>query len=95
MNIKEEIKSEELTIVKFGAEWCGPCRMVKPIIEKFSADNKIFDIDVDDEENKSLAKEYGIRSIPTVIFFKNGEIIDKQVGGFSEQQFSELIEKNK
>jgi thioredoxin 1 len=93
MDIKEEIKSEELTIVKLGADWCGPCRLVAPILEKHSTNNRIFDINVD--KDKDLAVEYQVRSIPTLLFFKNGELVNKHVGGFTEDSLLQMIEKNK
>jgi thioredoxin 1 len=76
------LKSDKPVLVDFWAEWCGPCRMVGPIVEELSHD---FDgiavvgkVDVDSNPNTSM--NYGIRNIPTILIFKNGEIVDKQVG---------------
>ena len=73
--------------------WCGPCKMVAPIIEELAAEFEgqviIGKCDVDD--NSDVAAEYGIRNIPTVLFFKNGEIVDKQVGAVAKPVFVEKV----
>ena len=75
------------------APWCGPCKMVAPIIEELAAEFEgqviIGKCDVDD--NSDVAAEYGIRNIPTVLFFKNGEIVDKQVGAVAKPVFVEKV----
>ena len=81
-NFEEEILNGEITaIVDFYAEWCGPCKMMSPIIDEIATENpniKVAKINVD--ENEELAAKYNIMSIPTIIIFKNGEIKDKFVG---------------
>lgn len=76
------LKEEKPVVVDFWAEWCGPCRMVGPIVEELSEDYKdqIVAGKVDVDSNPGIASKYGIRNIPTILFFKNGEIVDKQVG---------------
>ncbi|MGC9374468.1 MAG: thioredoxin [Bacteroidales bacterium] len=76
------IKSDKPVIVDFWAEWCGPCRMIGPIVEELSEDYKdqVVCTKLDVDSNPGIASKYGIRNIPTVLFFKDGEIVDKQVG---------------
>ena len=81
-NIKELIASGKPVVVDFWAEWCGPCRMVGPIVEELAKEYEgqvtIGKMNVDD--NSETPNEYGIRNIPTILFFKNGEVVDKQIG---------------
>ena len=81
-------------VVDFWATWCGPCRMVAPIIAKLAEkyDGKITVGKCDVEENDDLAAEYGIRNIPTILFFKNGEVVDKIVGAQSEAKLDEKFQ---
>jgi thioredoxin 1 len=76
------LQSGKLVLVDFWAEWCGPCRMVTPIIEELSEeyDGKAVIGKVDVDNTPDVCSKYGIRNIPTILFFKNGEIADKQVG---------------
>lgn len=81
-NIMEVINSGKPVVIDFWAEWCGPCRMVGPSIaelaEQYGEQVAIGKMDVDD--NTETPSKYGIRNIPTILFIKNGEIVDKQVG---------------
>ncbi len=73
---------DQVTVVDFWAEWCGPCRMITPLIEQLAEEYKgdavVGKLNVDN--NPAIASQFGVRSIPTIIFLKNGEVIDKQVG---------------
>ena len=78
----ENLKSGNLPlVVDFWATWCGPCRMVAPIISELA-----------EKYDGDLAAEFGIRNIPTILFFKNGEVVDKLVGAASKQKFEEKFE---
>ena len=78
-------------VVDFWATWCGPCRMIAPIIEELAKeyDGKITVGKCDVEENDDIAAEFGIRNIPTILFFKNGEVVDKTVGALSKAKIEE------
>ena len=88
----ESLKNGELPlVVDFWATWCGPCRMIAPIIEELAKeyDGKINVGKCDVEECDDIAAEFGIRNIPTVLFFKGGEIVDKMVGAASKSKIEE------
>ena len=78
----EVLKSELLVFVDFWAEWCGPCRMVGPIVEELAKDyhGKVNVGKVNVDYNALVSQQYGVRNIPTTLFIKNGQVVDKQVG---------------
>ena len=81
-NIKEIIASGKPVVIDFWAEWCGPCRMVGPIVEELSKeyDGQVIIGKMDVDENIDTPNTYGIRNIPTMLFFKDGQVVDKQIG---------------
>ena len=89
----EVLKASKLTLVDFWAEWCGPCKLIGPIIDELSEDFAetaiIGKINVD--EAGSLSSKYGIRNIPTLLFIKNGEVLDKHVGAASKKEISDKL----
>ena len=87
------LKDESVVVVDCTASWCGPCKMVAPLIdqlsEEFEGKAKVSKLDLDD--NKAVAKRFGIKSIPAVMFFKNGELMDTMVGVKPYSAFSEAM----
>lgn len=81
-NFEEVMKSEQPILVDFWAEWCGPCKMIGPVVEELAGDyeGKAIVGKVNVDENPGVAAKFGIRSIPTLLIFNGGEIVDKQVG---------------
>ena len=94
-NYQEVIDSGKPLVIDFWAEWCGPCRMVAPIIDELAAEyeGKVIIGKCDVDENDALAVKFGIRNIPTFIFLKNGEVVDKQVGAGPRNIFEDKIAK--
>lgn len=91
----ESLKNGNLPlVVDFWATWCGPCRMVAPIISELAEkyDGKIVVGKCDVEECEDLAMDFNIRNIPTVLFFKNGEVVDKLIGAVSKAKFEEKFD---
>ena len=93
---QEEVESNDgLTIVDFWAEWCGPCRVVAPVVEELANEYgdqglKVTKLDVD--QNPQTSARYGIRSIPTILFFKGGEVVDRVVGAMPKPVFEQKVQ---
>jgi thioredoxin 1 len=83
------IKSDKPVIVDFWAEWCGPCRMISPIMEEISTEysGKALVVKCDVDSSPAISARYSIRNIPTILFFKDGKIADKQVGAVPKNSF--------
>lgn len=88
------LKSDKPVMVDFWAAWCGPCRMVAPIMDQLTAEyaGKAVIAKVDVDANQKFAAEYGVRNIPTVLVFKNGEVVEKQVGVAPKATYAQKIE---
>lgn len=88
------MKEEKPVMIDFWAVWCGPCRMIAPIVEEMSGeyDGRAIIGKVDVDSNPNIAMKYGIRNIPTVLFVKGGEIVDKQVGAAPKASFTAKLD---
>ena len=93
VELQEKINKGEKIILKLGAQWCGPCKMLKPIFEKVANENttdvQMYTLDVD--LNREIAMSLGVRCVPTIKMFNAGEVIDTKVGMQSETQLNDMI----
>ncbi len=94
-NIDELLAGELPVVIDFWAEWCGPCRMIAPVVEELAAEyeGKVVIGKCDVEENDEITMKYGVRNIPTIIFIKGGQVVDKQIGACQKGALVEKIEK--
>ncbi len=93
---KDVINSQKTVLVDFWAEWCGPCKMIGPILEELALemDGKIEIVKVDVDNNRQTAMKYAIRSIPTLIIIKNGDVAAQHIGAASKAQLENFINQN-
>ena len=89
----EDTTKEGISLVDFWAPWCGPCRMLAPVIDELAADfeGKAKICKVNSDEEQDLAVKFGVRSIPTILFMKDGEVVDTMVGAASKQAFADKL----
>ena len=93
-NYAEVLASGQPVVIDFWAEWCGPCRMVAPIVEELAAEyeGKVFIGKCDVDDNDDIVAEYKVRNIPTIVFIKGGEVVDKHVGAISKDALKAKID---
>ena len=93
-NFDEVIKTDKPVLVDFWAEWCGPCKMIGPVVEELAGEyeGKVVIGKLDVDSNHEISAKYGIRSIPTLLVIKNGQVVDKQVGAVSKAVLSQKLE---
>lgn len=94
INEFQEQLDDQLTMVDVWAPWCGPCRTLTPIIEKVSEEKSVKLLKVNADDSRELASDFGVRGIPTVIFFKDGQEVDRIVGLKEAKIYNETIEKH-
>ena len=94
-NYEELLAGGKPVVIDFWAEWCGPCRMIGPIVEELASEytDQVVIGKCDVDENNVVATKFGIRNIPTVLFLKNGELVDRQVGYASKDALEEKLKK--
>ncbi len=93
LELVKEMEGSEMTIIDFWADWCGPCKMMKGILEKVASENpeiKIIEVNVD--ESRDLTEQFGVRNIPSLVFFKGDSEIERSIGAKSQDQIQKIID---
>ncbi|MBX2895764.1 MAG: thioredoxin [Cyclobacteriaceae bacterium] len=93
-NFDQAINSEKPVLVDFWAEWCGPCKMIGPVVEELAGDyeGKAVVAKLNVDENPQITARFGVRNIPTLLVFKNGQVVDKQVGAVPKSVLSQKLQ---
>lgn len=91
IDFNKEVLSKDLVLVDFYANWCGPCKMLSPIVDEVAKDIDVVKINID--ENMELSRTYKVMSIPCLMLFKNGELVNRSVGLISKSELEEFINK--
>ena len=94
-DLNDVLANNEYVVIKFGATWCGPCKQISPVLEQLADEyqDKIKYLSLDAEESYEASAYYKIRNVPTILFIKKGEVMDKAVGSISRNTLVEKIEK--
>lgn len=97
MSLQEfnNLVNDEFVLVDFYANWCGPCKMLSPVLEELENSRGVKVVKVDVDKNEEVARTYGVMSIPTLIMFKNGELVDKKVGYIPIELLSDWINEKR
>ncbi len=96
-NFKDSVENAQgLSVVDFWAEWCGPCKMVAPLLEEMASEyaGKVSFFKLDVDSSRDTAQRFNIRSIPTLLFFKGGEVVDTVIGVRSKKDLTEIVDKH-
>lgn len=93
--LSSHIDNNDVVLVDFWADWCGPCKLIAPILEEVAGElDKAHIIKVNVDENRDAAVEHGVRSIPTLLLFKNGEAVESKVGAATKSEVAELLKNH-
>ncbi|CCY27283.1 MAG: thioredoxin [Candidatus Faecisoma sp.] len=97
MSLQEfnNLVNDDFVLVDFYANWCGPCKMLSPVLEELENSRGVKVVKVDVDKNEEVARTYGVMSIPTLIMFKNGELVDKKVGYIPIELLSDWINEKR
>jgi len=95
-NFNTFISDNELVLVDIWAQWCGPCKMISPIVDQLSIDfqGQLSVGKIDADYNRDIVSELGVRNIPTIILYKNGEVVDRSVGSTTKEKLTEMINQH-
>ncbi len=95
-NYDQVVDTEKLVVIDFWAEWCGPCKKISPIVEELAEEyaNKVIIGKCDVEENTTITSKFAVRNIPTLLFIRNKEVVDKLVGAVPTEKIKEKIDAN-